>query len=210
MVVNNSDFRIPNDIFLWHTFGDHGDEEEAVIISRKKVEINNSETGVTFWTIAMGSEGKMLDNWRDQLRNQTQGGFAYVVCGGDAKRGSRMKPEVATHFTQNLISVPSSVDYWNQVPEGIRATRKNLTSTISAAFVVADIEYVVESSGLLVNWWSQKNQKWTEECPPRHVRNGVKLLKKNSEGKPITTNADCRYILKLKYPYFVMVSKLPY
>jgi hypothetical protein len=119
-----------------------------------------------------------------------------------------MKPEVATHFTQNLISVPSSVDYWSQVPEGIRATRKNLTSTISAAFVVADIEYVGESSGLLVNWWSQKNQKWTEECPPRHVRNGVKLLKKNSEGKPIITNADCRYILKLKYPYFVMVSKL--
>ena len=39
MVVNNSDFRIPNDIFLWHTFGDHGDEEEAVIISRKKDEI---------------------------------------------------------------------------------------------------------------------------------------------------------------------------
>ena len=75
MVANNSDFRIPNDIFLWHTFGDHGDEEEAVIISRKKDEINNSETGVTFWTIGMGSsyERKMLDNWREQLRNQTQG-----------------------------------------------------------------------------------------------------------------------------------------
>ena len=35
--------------------------EIVALVSRKKDEINNSETGVTFWTIAMGSEGKMLD-----------------------------------------------------------------------------------------------------------------------------------------------------
>jgi len=206
MVVNNSDSRIPQDVFLWHTFGDHGDETAAEIIHRKESEIANSDSGYTFWTIGMQSKGKMLDNWREQLMRQSNGGCAYVVCGGNARRGSKETPEVATHFTHNLMTK----DSWNEIPKGIEATRKKLGTRASAAFVVSDIQAVEEPSELRVNWWHQKSQKWVSERPRSHEWDGVKLLRKSADGRPIVNEADCRYILKLEAPYFVMVSKLPY
>ena len=206
MVVKNSDPRIPEDVFLWHTFGDHGEETEAKIIHRKKKEITNSESGNTFWTIGMHTEGKMLDNWRDQLMRQSNGGFAYVVCGGTATRASMKKPDDATQYTQNLITQ----DSWKDIPDGIKATRAKLGTQTSAAFVVVDIQTIGEASELTVKWWNQKNQEWAMECPPKHIRNGVKLLQKSEVGEPIIDKADCRHILKLEYPYFVMVSKRAY
>jgi len=206
MVVKNSDSRIPQDVFLWHTFGNHGDETEAEIIHRKENEIANSEFGYTLWTIAMQAQGKMLDNWRDQLMRQSERGFAYVVCGGDAIRGSKETPEVATHYTRNLMTK----DNWGEIPQGIQATRKKLGTTASAAFVVADIQAIGEPSELTVNWWDQKSQKWAKDRPAKHTRDGVKLLRKSIDGKPIIDKADCRYILKLEYPYFVMVRKFSY
>ena len=44
MVVNNSDFHIPNDIFLWHTFGDHGDEEEVTTLKQQDPSTGHTAT----------------------------------------------------------------------------------------------------------------------------------------------------------------------
>jgi len=207
MAICNSDTRMPSEIFLWHTFGDHGEETEAEIINRKKSEIKNSESGHTFWTFGMQTEGKMLDNWRDQLMRQSKGGFAYVVCGGKASKPSGKEGSEATHYTENLIRPPSNPDSWEEIPKSIAATRAKLGTQYSAAFVVSDIQTIGEKSELTVKWWNQKYQNWVMECPLKHARNGVKLLHKSTDGKTIVNNADCRHILTLKYPYFVLVGK---
>jgi hypothetical protein len=204
MVIQNSDSRIPQDIFLWHTFGDHGDEEELEIIRRKIGEIEGHDEGFTFWTIGMQTNGKMLDRWREHLRNQSRGGFAYVALGGKARRGLQKEPGVATHFTEDLLFAASG---WREVPSSINATRNDLATTMSAAFVVCEIISINEKSDLRVKWWNQSKQEWENECPPHHMRNGVKLLHKSETGHPIISEADCRHILKLQYPYFVMVAK---
>jgi len=204
MTVNNSDMRIPNEIFLWHTFGDHGDEIEAKIIHRKRSEIEKSKTNTTFWTIGMQSKGRLVDRWREHLTLQTQGGHAYVVLGGKGNPGENVKPQVATHYTENVLWGDSG---WKKIPEFIEATRKDLASKSSMALVVSEIISINEDSKLRVRWWNQSKQEWSLECPRNQLRDGVKLLKKTSDGNPITSNADCRHILQLEYPYFVKVRK---
>ncbi len=205
MTVNNSDMRIPNEIFLWHTFGDHGDENEAEIIHRKRKEIEKSRTNSTFWTIGMQSKGRLIDRWRELLTQQSQGGYAYVVLGGKGNPGENVKPQVATHYTENVLKGDSG---WIKIPEFIEATRKDLTSKGSMALVVSEIITINEDSKLRVRWWNQSKQEWSLECPSNQLRDGVKLLKKASDGNPITSNADCRHILRLEYPYFVKVRKI--
>ena len=205
MVVTNSDSRIPGDIFLWHTFGDHGEETESEIIDRKKREIAISESGNTFWTIGMQKKGNMFANWKDQLDRQSDRGSAYVVCGGKASKAS-MKPGIeATRYTSNL----QTLDNWQPVPKGISATRDRLGKQMSLAFVVKDIQTIGENSKLMVEWWDHHNRKqnWATDCPGVHSMDGVKLLRKSKEGKPIIKDADCRHILKLEYPYFVMLNR---
>ena len=204
MTVNNSDMRIPDEIFLWHTFGDHGDEIEAKIIHRKRREIEKSRTNTTFWTIGMQSKGRLVDRWRELLTQQAQGGHAYVVLGGKGNPGENVKPQVATHYTENVLKGDSG---WINIPEFIEATRKDLTSKGSMALVVSDIITINEDSKLRVRWWNQSKQEWSLECPRNQLRDGVKLLKKTADGNPITSNADCRHILRLEYPYFVKVKK---
>ena len=116
MTVNNSDMRIPDEIFLWHTFGDHGDEIEAKIIHRKRREIEKSRTNTTFWTIGMQSKGRLVDRWRELLTQQAQGGHAYVVLGGKGNPGENVKPQVATHYTENVLKGDSG---WINIPEFI-------------------------------------------------------------------------------------------
>jgi hypothetical protein len=204
MVVKNDDLRILHDIFLWHTFGDHGEELEAAIIHRNKKEIELSSVNQTFWTFGMGSKGRMVDRWRQHLSKQSPGGHAYVVLGGKGNRGENVKSQVATHYTENVLKGKSG---WKQVPDFIKATWKDLTSKGSMALVVSEITVVKEDSELKVSWWNQSKQEWSPECPSQQTRDGVKLLKKTLNGKPITSNADCRYILKLEDPYFVKVKK---
>ena len=204
MTVNNSDMRIPNEIFLWHTFGDHGDEIEAEIIHRKRREMEKSATNTTFWTIGMQSKGRLVDRWRELLTQQAQGGHAYVVLGGKGNPGENVKPQVATHYTENVLKGDSG---WINIPKFIEATRKDLTSKDSMALVVSDIITINEDSKLRVRWWNQSKQEWSLECPRNQLRDGVKLLKKTADGNPITSNADCRHILRLEYPYFVKVRK---
>lgn len=207
VVLRNSDWRLPHEMFLWHPFGDHGDEKESEIIVRKSGEIQ--ATGYTYWTIGMQKGNRLLSRIREHLSGQSKGGPAFVVLGANSRKTKNETPDVATHFNENLEPMGLHRG-WTEIPYTIEASRKDLRSKMSAALVVDDIVRVEEECQLEVEWWYQKKGNWSTDSPKQHMRDNVKLLRKKDGGSPIRSGfIDCRYILRLKYPYIVMVKTIP-
>lgn len=218
MTVNNSSEVIPTDVFLWHPFNAHGQEGYDEIIQRKKSEIN--ACGYTYWSIGMGAvqQSMIADQWRIPLRqNSDVDGFAYVMLGIEKTKGTKKPGLRATHLNEGVLfkkkrmgthDLNKDTSGWDEIPDGIHATRHNIAEKPSLALKVYEIIHIDKDSDLKVEWWNQKGQ-WEGNRPQGIEQHAVKLLRKSETGKSIkSSETRCDYLLKIKYPFLVSIQRM--
>ena len=218
MTVNNASNVIPTNVFLWHPFNKHGQESYEEIIERKGSEID--ACGYTYWSIGMGPirQSMIADQWRIPLWQNTDGdGFAYVMLGIEKTKGTSKEGARATHFNEGVLfkkkrmgihDLNRDMTGWEEIPEGISATRHKITDNPSLALKVYEIIHVDKDSDLKVEWWNEKGQ-WESDRPPGIEQHAVKLLRKSEKGRPIkSSETRCDYLLKIRYPFLVSIQRM--